>query len=107
MFFCGTRKETKFYEGPCVVCGKRFSEPNPILGHRKGPTCQANYSGMACCGGPVCLSCSEHQKAGKAGKGLPPVTKPCLFCSDDGKQNVVLTTRQIDRERTSIEWTDT
>ena len=96
------RQETLFFRGPCVVCARRFSDPNPILGHRNGPTNQANYSGMACCNGPVCESCSHYQKAGK---GLQSVTKYCLFCSDVGEKSEVLTTRQINHDRTSIEWT--
>jgi hypothetical protein len=96
------RKETMFYSGPCSTCGERFSEPIPILGHRKGPKNQANYAAMKCCGGPACLSCSERQKAGKC---LHRVTKQCLFCSDDGEKNDIVTTRQVGNDRTSIEWT--
>ena len=101
MFLC-TRKETMFFSGPCSACGKRFSEPIPILGNRQGPLNQANYSAMKCCKGPVCSFCSQRQKAGEFSLS---VQKHCLFCSEDGEKNDVVTTRQVGYERTSIEWT--
>ncbi len=89
------------YAGPCSACGERFSEPFPILGDRKVPLNQANYSAMKCCDGPVCSSCSQRQKAGKLSH---PVQQHCLFCSKDGEKNEVETKRQVGRDRTSIEW---
>jgi hypothetical protein len=104
--FSFTRNETACYAGPCSACGKMFSEPISILGKRKGPSNQENYSSMECCEGPVCSFCSQRQKAGKLSH---KVQKHCLFCSKDGEKKNVVTTRQIggDRghERTSIEWT--
>jgi hypothetical protein len=104
--FLLTRKETVYYAGPCLACGKRFPEPISILGNRNGPLNQANYSSMKCCEGPVCSSCSQRQKAGKRSH---PVQQHCLFCSKDGEKKDVVTTRQIGgdkgHERTSIEWT--
>ena len=91
-----------YYAGLCSACGKRLSNPIPILGHRKGPLNQANYSAMKCCNGPVCSSCSEMQKAGKHSHS---VQRHCLFCSEDGETKEVETTRQVGNQRTAIEWT--
>ena len=96
------KKQCIMYAGPCSVCGKRFSEPIPILGNRKGPLNQANYSLVTCCNGPVCSFCSQRQKAGKLSH---PVQRHCIFCSEDGEKKDVMTTRQIGHKITSIEWT--